>query len=107
MAWVIPVLTGLAEVMSAITFIQFIEEEAIQACMLGAFLALKAKNYKACNTALQTSRGTLLLHLKLINDSLGWLAPYSKGCFQDYVLATETALDVYDQLFVQARGSGL
>lgn len=103
MAWVIPILTGVAEVMSAVTFIQFIEEEAIQACMLGAFLALKAKNYKAANTALQVTNGTLLLHLKLINGSLGWLAPYSKGCFQDYITATETSLAVYQQLFIQAQ----
>jgi hypothetical protein len=103
MSWVLPVLTGVAEVMSAVTFIQFIEEESIQACMLGSFLALKAKNYKAANIAIQRTQGTLLLHLKLINESMGWLAPYSKGCFQDYVIATETLLEVYYQLFIQAQ----
>jgi hypothetical protein len=102
-AWLLPVLTGVAEVMSAVTFIQFIEEESIQACMLGSFLALKAKNYKAANLAIQRTRGTLLLHLSLINQSLGWLAPYSKGCFQDYITATETLLEVYDMLFIQAQ----
>lgn len=98
MAWIMPVLGGVLDVMSAITFIQFIEEEAIQACQLGAYMAFREKRYKAAARAMQVTRNELLYHLKMINEIVGTLAPYSYGAFHDFITATETTLDVYDEL---------
>ena len=103
MAWVMPVLEGVMFVMESVTFIQFIEEEAIQACQLGCFLAFRNKNYKAAGWAIQTTRGTLLVHLKAINELVGTLAPYSYGAFQDFITATEMNLTIYDELLLAAR----
>ena len=102
MAWVLPILTGVMSVMEAVTFIQFIQEEAIQSCQLGAFLAMRQKNYKAVGWACQTTRGTLLAHLKSVNFAVGWMAPYSDGAFQDFITATEVSLDLYDELLLSA-----
>lgn len=102
MAWVMPVLTGVQYVMESATFVQFIQEEAIQACSLGAYLSLKARNYKAASWAITTLRGELLDHLKLANENIGWLAPYSQGAFSDFITATETNLAIYDQLLRSA-----
>ena len=103
MAWVLPTIEGVKFVMEAITFIQFIEEEAIQACQLGCFLALRQKNYKAAAWAIQTTRGTLLAHLKIVNVLLGPYAPYSKGAFADFIIAVELNLEIYDELLITAR----
>ena len=103
MAWVLPVITGVTEVMSAITFIQFIEEEAIQTCSLGIYLAIRVRNFTAARQALETLEGTLLPHLITINNTFGWLAPYSKGCFQDYITACQAQIEVYKQLFTQGQ----
>lgn len=102
MAWALPVLDGVLFVMSACTFIQFIQEEAIQSCQLACFLAFRAKNYKAVSLAMTTTRGTLLYHLQAVNENVGWLAPYSRPAFQDFITATEVTLAVYDQLLLSA-----
>jgi hypothetical protein len=95
---------GVSFMMEAVTFVQFIHEEALQACGLACFMALRAKNYKAASWAIQTMRTPLLEHLKNQNSIAGWLAPYSKGCFEDYITATELQIQVYDELLIQARG---
>jgi len=108
MAWVMPVLGGVLKVMEAVTFIQFIEEEAIQACQLGTYMAFRQKRYKAAARSMQVTRSTLLYHLKAVNEIVGFLAPYSMGAFQDFVTATESTLDTYDDLLMgaatEARG---
>jgi len=88
--------------MEAVTFVQFIQEEAIQCCNLGAFLALRARNYKAASWAIQTLRGELLPHLQQVNDICGWLAPYSKGAFQDFITAVEMQIKIFDELLLSA-----
>ena len=87
MSWVMPVLTYVKFVMEAVTFIQFIQEEAIQSCALGAFLAIRQRRYSAAKQAIDTIENTLLYHLELVNDGVGWLAPYSKGAFIDFITA--------------------
>lgn len=103
MAWAIPILLGVVKLMEAVTFVQFIQEEAIQSCQLSCFLALRQKNYKAVGWAIQTTRTTLLYHLKIVNDICGWMAPYSKGAFQDFITATEMSLQIYDELLMSAK----
>ncbi len=92
------VLEGVANVMEVVTFIQFIEEEAIQSASLGVFLAIRGKSYRGAVLGMGLLRSTLIPHLKDINTYAGWLAPYSKGCFEDFILATETNLVIYEDI---------
>jgi len=101
-AWLV-ILQGIANVMEVVTFIQFIEEEAIQSAGLGVFLAIKAKSYKGASLGITLLRGQLIPHLKDINDTVGWMAPYSKGCFHDFILATETNLAIYEDILFAHR----
>ncbi|GAJ16166.1 unnamed protein product [marine sediment metagenome] len=98
MALLLPVLKGLVNVMEIVTFIQFIEEEAIQSAALGVFLAIRAKSYRGASLGITLLRGQLIPHLRDINEYVGWLAPYSQGCFADFVLATETNLEIYEDI---------
>ena len=98
MAWLIPILKGVEAVMEIVTFIQFIEEEAIQSASLGVFLAIRGKSYRGASLGITLLRGTLIPHLKGINENVGWMAPYSVGCFSDFIKATETNLDIYEDL---------
>jgi len=104
MAFLIPILTGLANVMEIVTFIQFIEEEAIQSAALGVFLAIRGKSYRGASLGITLLEGTLIPHLRDINDVVGWMAPYSKGCFADFILAQETNIEIYkDILFAKNK----
>jgi hypothetical protein len=102
MAWVLPVLAGVANIMETVTFIQFIQEEAIQSCALGIFLAIRQKKYYSAQQGLNVLEGTLCYHLELVNQAVGWLAPASKGAFQDFILATQTNIEIYHELLTAA-----
>lgn len=102
MAWVLPILVGVANVMETVTFIQFIQEEAIQACGLGIFLAIRQRRYSVASQGCDVLEGTLLYHLQLVNATVGWLAPASKGAFMDFILATQTNLAMYRELLYAA-----
>ena len=99
MVWVMPVITGLINAMEIVTFIQFIEEEAIQSAALGTFLALRHNSIRGAVLGITRTR-TILMHLETINESIGWVAIYSKGCFADFVTATKTNLEIYDDLIL-------
>ncbi len=99
MVWVMPVITGLVNAMEIVTFIQFIEEEAIQSAALGTFLALRHNSIRGTTLGITQTR-TILLHLEAINETIGWVAIYSKGCFADFVKATRTNLEIYDDLLL-------
>jgi len=98
MAGLVAILTGVANVMEIVTFIQFIEEEAIQSASLGVFLAIRAKSYRGASLGITFLRGQLIPNLKDINDYAGWMAPYSKGCFADFIAATELNLEIYEDI---------
>jgi len=98
MAFLMPILAGIANVMEIVTFIQFIEEEAIQSASLGVFLAIRGKSYRGASLGITLLRGRLIPHLRDINEYVGWMAPYSQGCFEDFVIATETNLEIYEDL---------
>lgn len=97
MAWIMPVVEGLANVMEIVTFIQFIEEEAIQSAALGTFLAIRSGSTRGTTLGITQCR-TVCTHLKTINDNIGWMAPYSKGCFADFIASTETNIEIYEEL---------
>lgn len=106
MAWLAPVLKMLEAVqdmMSAITFIEFIEEESIQAAALAAFLALRNNSTQGTVIALEQMQ-LCVDHLREINESIGIFAPYSKGCFQDFYKASYTSIEVYrDVLLMKGK----
>ncbi|GAH77337.1 unnamed protein product, partial [marine sediment metagenome] len=85
MAALMPILKGLVNVMEIVTFIQFIEEEAIQSAALGVFLAIRGKSYRGASLGITLLRGRLIPHLEDINLAVGWMAPYSVGCFSDFI----------------------
>jgi hypothetical protein len=98
MAWLIPLLEGVVNVMETVTFIQFIEEEAIQSAALGAFLAIRSKSYAGAALAIDLLENQLIPNLRAINDYVGWIAPYSKGCFADFITSQETNLEIYKDI---------
>ncbi len=103
MAGILVALEGVANIMEVVTFIQFIEEEAIQSAALGVFLAIRGKSYRGASLGITLLRGRLIPNLKYINDNAGWLAPYSKGPFADFVVATETNLEIYEDILFAHR----
>lgn len=102
MAWVMPVITGVWAVMEVVAFIQFIEEEAIQSAALGAFLAIRQKNYKAAWKAIKLLDEELIPHLDRVNLEIGWASPYSIGCFHDFVVASRLNVEIYKDLCTAA-----
>ena len=102
MAFVIPVITGLFNIMEIVAFIQFIEEEAIQSASLGVFLAIRQRNYKAAWRAIGVLEHVLIPHLEQLNLQIGWASPYSYGCFYDFVVASKLNLEIYKELCTAA-----
>jgi len=98
MAHLLPILAGLANVMEIVTFVQFIEEEAIQSAALGVFLSIRGKSPGGAARGIGLLEAILIPHLKDINYYAGWMAPYSNGCFQDFILATETNVQIYKDI---------
>jgi len=98
MAWVLPVIKGLLNVMQIVAFIQFIEEEAIQSAALGAFLAIRQRNYHAAWRAINLLEQELIPHLEQINTYIGWASPYSMECFHDFVVATRMNIEIYKEI---------
>jgi len=46
MAFLLPILAGIANVMEIVTFIQFIEEEAIQTCSMATWCLYEPRVYE-------------------------------------------------------------
>lgn len=98
MAWVMPVITGVFNIMEVVAFIQFIEEEAIQSAALGAFLSIRQRNYRCAWKAINLLDGELIPHLDRVNREIGWASPYSMGCFHDFVVASQLNVEIYKDL---------
>ena len=103
MAWILAALEGVANLMETITFIQFIEEEAIQSASLGVFLAIRQKNNMAAYRGINLLEYVLIPHLREYNDYAGWVALYSKFCFEDFIAATEANIEIYKDLTLAGR----
>lgn len=95
--WGLWILEGVANVMEVVTFIQFIMEEAVQTASLGTFIALRAGVSTAVTKGINRMN-VCVTHLEGCNDSLGWIAPYSKWPFEDFVDATRTNIEIYTDL---------
>jgi len=98
MSWVMPVVEGVKWLMETITFIEFIEEEAIQSAALGAFLAIRSKDFNSAWLAINLLENELLPHLEAVNEQIGWIAIYSQGAFRDFAVAGRTNVEIYKHL---------
>jgi len=98
MAWVMPTLSGLFNIMETVTFIQFIEEEAIQAVGLGIFMAIRQRNWTMAWKGIVLLDGQLLPHLEQLNMGIGWASPATVGCFYDFIQATKMNVEIYKEL---------
>jgi len=96
--WLLVALAGVSNLMETITFMQFIEEEAIQSAALGVFLAIRGKSYRGASLGITLLRGQLIPHLRDINENIGIFAPYSQRCFKDFADATELNLEIYEDI---------
>jgi hypothetical protein len=105
MAWVIPTLTGIMNIMETVMFLEFIEEEAIQSAALGVFLAIRQRNYSQAWRAINLLQNQLLPHLEALITHIGWLCPYSIGVFSDFWLASKTNVEIYIELCMKAPKS--
>lgn len=103
MAWILEALKGVSNLMETITFVQFIEEEAIQSASLGIFLAIRQKNNRAAYRGINLLKYRLIPNLREYNDYAGWIALYSKYCFEDFIAATEANVEVYEDLTLAGR----
>jgi len=96
---ILKALEGIQDMMAAITFMQFIHEEAIQSAALGTFLALRHGSYRGASLGISQTR-QILENLKAVNTYAGIFAPYSHRCFEDFIKATETNLEIYDDILM-------
>lgn len=87
---IIPVaLIALQSTMAMVTFLQFIEEEAIQACSLGVYMAMIEKQYSLAWKGIVVLEAVLIPHLEALNLQIGWIYPPTMCCFFDFVTASE------------------
>ena len=103
MGWVLPIIKGVQQIMEAITFVQFIEEEAIQSAGLGAFLAIRQRDYRSARLAIDLLENELVPHLDSTNFMVGWMAPYSAGAFYDFVKAQRVNIEIYKNLVTAGK----
>lgn len=102
---ILAALSGIANAMEIVTFIQFIQEEAIQTSSLGTFLALRNGSYRGAALGINRTR-LLVSYLRDVNDWAGWIAPYSKYCFADFCDAVDTNLEIYDDILLTKIKAG-
>ncbi|GAH56790.1 unnamed protein product [marine sediment metagenome] len=102
MSWIMPTIEKVWAVMEVVAFIQFIEEEAIQSAALGAFLAIRQRNYKCAWKAIDLLDKELIPHLDQVNREIGWVSPYSFGCFRDFIRASQLNVEIYKDLCTAA-----
>lgn len=80
------------------TFVEFILEEAIQSGAMAAFLLMRAGKKAECRAAILAVRNGPLYFLRRVNEEVGWIAPYSQGCFKQFADMTDMSLRYMDQL---------
>lgn len=98
MAFVLPTIQGIFNVMETVTFMQFIHEEAIQSCAMGVFMAIRARNYSVAWEGMRLLGDVLIPHLEAVNTALGWASPPTFWCFKDFIAASKMNLATMQDL---------
>jgi len=96
------ILQGIAFVMEAVTFVQFIQEEALQAAMMSVWMCTRAKRYTKAKEILDQVENRFLPNLRATNLAWGWIALYSKAAFADFADATQASIDAYKEILYGA-----
>ena len=100
----LPWLGGAIGVMSTITFISFLYEEALQSAGMGVWVAISNKQWSTAEKALNKAEG-LLSTAEWFYNNIGWMAPYSWKVFKSYARATRIQYDVYRQVINVKKGT--
>lgn len=92
------ILVGCLFVSQAVTFMQFIHEEAIQSCSMAVYMAVRNRRYSAAREALRDLKD---IHIPMLEDTtktLGWLAPWTIPCFTAFALASKRAAQTWEEI---------
>ena len=82
-------------VMEAVTFAQFIMEEALQTAFFAVKNAMDHKQYDLAKMTLDFIDDEALAYLDTFNENIGWLAPYSKPAFAAYAKSCHHMRNTY------------
>ncbi len=96
------ILQGIAFVMEAVTFVQFIQEEALQAAMMAVWMLVRAKRYSKARELLDQVETRFLPNIRATTSAWGWIAMYSKQAFEDFADATQLSIDAYKEILYAA-----
>lgn len=86
-------LQGVQFVMEAVTFTEFILEEALQTAFFALNNAIRAKQYDLAKTIIDRIADDILVDFDTFVNNIGWMAPYSLGAFSDFGKACHEMLN--------------
>ena len=88
-------LEGVMFVMEAVTFAEFIMEEALQTAFFALNNATRKKQYDLAIMDIDLISDEILVDYDTFVEHVGWMAPYSWIAFQDYGKACHHMLNHY------------
>jgi len=99
MSWqvIIECIKGLQFAMEAVTFTEFIYEEALQTGSMSINISMKNKNYAMARAHLDQLETSIYQPFRGYVDYIGWLSPYSWGAFKAYADAAKMQIDSYKE----------
>ena len=106
-AWVKPVtiaLDAVEFVMEAVTFSEFIMEEALQTAFFALKNAMDAKQYDLARETVDLIADEIIVDFDTFVEHIGWMAPYSWKAFQDFGLSCHHMLNTYRALLGYYQG---
>jgi len=99
MGGIIPiVLMGVENVISAVVFVMFIYEEAIQTSSIGCYMAIKHRDVNGLDGCILEMRDYAIPHLMNVVENWGWIAPYAWPSFWAFAEASKRTLTVYENI---------
>jgi hypothetical protein len=88
-------LSGVEFVMEAVTFAEFIMEEALQTAFFALKNAMDARQYDLARMTIDLIQDDILVDLDTFSSRIGYLAPYSWPAFQDFAKSCHHMLNTY------------
>lgn len=85
-------------VMEAVTFAEFIMEEALQTAFFALGNATRAKQYDLARMTIDLISDEILVDFDTFVEHVGWIAPYSWVAFQDFGKASHHQLNHFRAL---------
>ena len=99
MSWqvIIEILEGIQFAMEAVTFTEFIYEEALQTASMAVRISMQNQNYAMAKAHLNQLESSLYQTFKEYVDKIGWLSPYSWGAYKAYANAVAIQIEAYKE----------